>query len=364
MNRARLLGRVGVLLAYTGVAVIALLSSELFLNLIVSPTIAETLGFTDGIHTPDPRFGFVFTPRYRGWMRHPDNVFLARLELDPYGFRLPAASAGSKQNVLALGGRSMMFSYGMIDDYALHHEIGASLRIPSTVYNVAWPGFELFRIFHVYRDGLGKDLHPDFAVVAFYQDTIESYAGLPTDFSHFNGTVPSHDQIFRYYEHIALDLPKGYVSLALGQMFYRSVILNKLALRLERMEYRAEHILHRTAAPAVVRPDDRELGAQRFRKFTAYLQAYFGGQDKVLFIFLPGIAWSGLDMTADYYDPLVAALPEGANYLDLNRQFGDQVRANGYIALGHYTRASMSLLGRAIAERINDIQHSSLNPIQ
>jgi hypothetical protein len=339
------------------VAILALLLSELFLDLVLNTIAEKSLAFTNGVQTADARFGFVFTPHYRGWMRHADHVFLVPLELDQYGFRLPAITQGSRQNVLVLGGRSMMFTYGMTDDQTVPHEIDAALKTPSTVYDVAWPGFELFRIFHVYRETLGKHLYPDFTIITFYQDQIDSFADLPADLSDYNLVNPDPDVIFHYYDHIALDPPKGLIALALDKLFYQSVILHKTALRLDRW---TDVIMRRPSnfkVPGAT--GDLVGGARHFKQFTAYLQQYFGGRDKVLFVFLPGIAWSGLDMTPDYYDPLVAALPPEVHYLDLNRELGVQVRANGYVAMGHYVPASTTLLGRAIGKRINEIQSAA-----
>jgi hypothetical protein len=362
MSRIPFSGRYLVVLAYLSTAAAALLLSELFLNLVLSPEITKSLWYTDGIHTQDFRFGFVFTPNYRGWMRHSDKVYLVPLKLDQYGYRNPAISAGSRQEVLAIGGRSMMFSYGMTDDHTLPHEIGASLSIPSTVYNAAWPSFHLYREFHIYRERLARRIRPDFTVIAFYQDLIEQYAKreVPEDFTHFDAPAPPHDEMFYYYEQMALNHPEDSVSQALGKLFYRSIIAHKLGMRLARVEQFCLRLLHGRSAVAVsADPNAVADGTRRFRPWTTYLQEYFGGRDKVLFVFLPGIAWSGLDMKPDQYDPLVAALPDHSNYLDLNRLFGDRVRANGYIAWGHYSAASTALLGQAIGARINQIQLSS-----
>lgn len=348
---------------YAICTVFVILASEVFLNLVLSPTIEKSLWFTTGIHTPDETFGFVFTPNYRGWMRHADGVFLAPLKLEEHGFRLPVKPTSSKQNVVLIGGYSMAFSYGLTDDLTLHRFIGASLSTPTSVYNTAWPGFDSFRNFHVYKHGLAKDLRPDFAVILFYQETLASFADLPEDLDRFPDDRSTDERTFEYFDGTVVNTPPGRVSRALGGLYYESIIAHNLSQRLTSLE----KVLLKSPADDEVagvkiaeKPSADTEGAKRFKAWTTYLQKYFGGKGNVLFVFTPYMAEQLTDARRRFYEPLIANLPTGADYLDLNKSLAEAVDQNGYIGWGHYSGASAALLGKAIARRVDGIQHSAV----
>ncbi|MHC5053845.1 MAG: hypothetical protein ACYTKD_03905, partial [Planctomycetota bacterium] len=52
----------------------ALLATEGLLRVVIPPEDAFGFWFPRGVHTPDAKYGFVFTPGFRGVMSHPDGV--------------------------------------------------------------------------------------------------------------------------------------------------------------------------------------------------------------------------------------------------------------------------------------------------
>jgi hypothetical protein len=347
-------------LRYIAVAIGTLLLAELFVQLVLSRTIEESLWFTDDIHTRNDKYGFVFTPNYRGWMRHADQVYLAPLHLDAHGFRLPASMPDARQNIVMIGGFSMTFSYGLTDDQTLHHSVAAALSKPSTLYNTAWPGFEQFRNFHIYKDTLARDVQPDFAVLLFYTETLDSFASLPGDFSQFSENGAPRRDMFRYFDHLAVDPPEDGLPLALGSLYYRSIIAHKLGYRVAKVEGLIEKKLGTAHAAGREQTADRGIARDRFAAWTAYLQDYFGGKGRVLFVFLPGVD-PRFQSRLDYYDELIAQLPKDADYLDLQSSLLEQTGKTGYLGWGHYSPTTAALLGKAIAQRIEQVQDARVS---
>ena len=107
-------------------------------------------------------------------------------------------------------------------------------------------------------------------------------------------------------------------------------------------------------APVASSTPDEEQGAERFRAWTDYLTEYFGGSDRVLFVFLPRKARA---FTGDRYDRAISLLPAGAHHLDLNRSLGERIPfTEGYLAQGHYSAGSARLIGTTIAQEIDSMQ--------
>jgi hypothetical protein len=355
MRKAPPHSRLRTALTYIAAGVGALLFAELFMNLISSSTIEKSLWFTGNIHTPDDKYGFVFTPNYRGWMRHSDNVFLTPITLDEHGFRLPAGPVTATQRVVLIGGFSMTFSYGSRDGHALHDVIAGSLTEPSRVYNTAWPGFDQFRNFHIFRDKWSEKAPPDFAVILFYGETPWTFDRLPEDFNQFTKEYRGNRNMFLYFDRVAIEPPANSFELSLGKLYYRSIIVHKLATRVAKAEESIATALLDPAAQLVQKQSlDDSAAVKRTAEWTQYLQDYFG-KGRVLFVFLPGA--DPKFNKPDYYAPLIRALPAGADYLDLQSTLRSKVAVAGYIGWDHYSEPGGVLVGNAIAAEIERVQH-------
>ncbi len=306
--------------------VIALVVAEIFMRAVLPITIEQSLWYTGDIHTKNDKYVFVFTPGYQGWMRHSDQVFLERLTLDSHGFRRAASHPRSEQDVVMLGGYSMAFSYGLGDDDTLNRTIGNGLAKPSTVYNTAWPGFNTFRNFHIYRDLLENEVQPEFAVILLWEKSLAAYGHIPEDPEHFRNDAATAADLFVYFDHHAVEQPDDWLRRSVGKLYYRSIIAHKLSNLLYGLERPIARLFQLIDASAkVVKPGaptdpefEEQRGAERFQTWTDYLQRYFGGSDKVLFVFLPRQD----DYRADRNDPAVARLPAGAHYLLRRRCWG------------------------------------------
>ncbi len=248
---------------------LAVAGAEVFLQLTVSPTIEHSRWYTGDIHTPDDKYEFVFTPNYSGWMRHFDNVFLEELTLDAHGFRQPAKHPDSKQAVLLLGGYSMTFSYGLRDEHALPRAIGDALTIPSSVYAASWPGFDTYRMFHVYKDSLEAEIDPRIAVILFWEESLADFANLPRNFDEFTYSAAEAPDLFRYFDHSAIAPPAGRTQLLLGQWYYKSMLAHKLGNELNWLDGRMTRALRRLGLSTSRGSASRiECGGRRARSGT------------------------------------------------------------------------------------------------
>jgi hypothetical protein len=331
-------------------ALFAVLCAECFLNLVLSHTMENSLWFTGDIHEPDPKYAFRFAPHYSGWMRFKNELFLERLELDGHGDRMPAVPRDTAREVVLIGGYSIAFSYGVPDSATIHHMIANHLAKPSLVRNTAWPGFDPYRNFHIYRDQVKGRRPADIAVILFYQDDLRSFEDIPLAQDEFIETRPKGD-LFAAFQHHALAPPINSIGRLTPVLYYRSIIWHKMADRVEQLTAALPLSLNRAPLPNLA---DRSsppsaMAGERLRSFTSFVCSYFGGIDHVLFVVLPG----GQPQTS--VDELITELPENAHLLDLNRTSNDTIAHLGTFAIGHYSAASCAYVGRQIAMAVNEL---------
>ena len=326
------------------VVMIALAAAEVFLRLTVAQEMIFDTWFTPGIHVPDEKFGFAFAGNYRGYMRHRDRVWNVPLHLDEHGFRLPNYSGepGPRRYVVVIGGRSAMMSYGLPDDKTVTGKIAANSRYNLEVRNTAWPGFDLYRNWHIYRDRLGGSEHLDVAIIGIYGKRPQSFAGFPDDFE----AVPPPPSRFRLQS-------------VLGSDHYRSFVahgaLRMIDRLLERKKESEPRVPHKSGKPVHALNDIERLGLDRFSEFLSYLEQRFSRRDtKMMVAFMPRTG-----TPQSFYDALSEAVPDGIPWVDLHRDLARQIRQDGFIADGHYGAEQADLIGNRLAREVDKLLDES-----
>jgi hypothetical protein len=329
-------------------AFVALLCAEGFLQVVLSRTMENSMWFTGDIHVPDQKYGFRFTPDHSGWMRFKNELFLEHLSLDDRGDRQPAGAEQSSHEVVLIGGYSMTFSYGVPDSSTIHHVLADHLKKPGMVRNTAWPGFDLYRNFHIYRDQVKGDKRADVAVLLFYRDDLWMFSDLPENQEEFIDTKPRAD-LFRAFKRHACAPLDGSVMRNFSALYYRSIICHKLADRSTAAAAALARFMpsRKLINVPIKEAASTELGRKRLRAFTSLACGYFGGTDHVLFVVLPGA------QAQEHVDELLTGLPDNAHVLDLNRTSNDTIARLGTFALGHYSAGSCAYVGEQIARAID-----------
>ncbi len=332
------------------IACVAVLCAEGFLSLVLSRTMENSLWFTGEIHDPDPKYAFRFAPNYAGWMRFKNELFLEGLELDDRGDRMPKVPPVYTQEIVLIGGYSMAFSYGVPDSATIHHVLGDHLSRPALVRNTAWPGFDLYRNFHIYREQVKGTKPADIAVLLFFQDDLWSFSDIPEQQDEFIDTKP-HVDLFTAFKRHACAPPDDPIKRAFSTLYYQSIICHKLADRAATLTSMVSQRIG-TRQPSPGSPPHTpptELGRERLRSFTAHVCAYFGGKDHVLFVVLPGM------QPQRNVDELLTGIMPDAHVLDLNRTSNDTIARTGTFALGHYTAPSCAYVGEQIAKAVDEL---------
>ena len=222
-NRRRI-GRalIGLLMA----SLLGCLAAELFVRLIMPLEIAYQTYYSPGVHTPDPKYGFVFTKNYRGRMVHSDNVPYVPVRHDEFGFRPPAATptVGPIDTIVLIGGASMVYGYGVPHQYTLQATMVQAASRPIRVYNTAWPGFDAYRNFHVYCDFLEPHIaHPKVAILCLYDVHLTDCAQWPDDMQRLPHPPPQAE-LFRFMDNMVYSPPKGLLTAALGRYYFKSFV--------------------------------------------------------------------------------------------------------------------------------------------
>ncbi len=329
-SRSSLVSRVGAI-------ALGFLLCEGLVRMLVPEPIFYSTWFTRGVHRLDDELGFVFVPNYTGAMRHVDGVWMEPLQLDRYGFRIPANEASAdgeeaNETIVMLGGASMAFSFGLADRETLHWKTVGRLAKRPTIRVVSWPGFTVDQDLEKVDRFLGTDRIDRAVVFAYsredYEPRNDGATSVPPT------AIPIDDSIV---------LPADPAARLGGSLYYRSVIVagacrwwTSLATLIGRdasddEQRRTDTVTNegagRDAAPMAL------LVAQRLREL---------GLESVLVVALPHQNLRlGPESLQDWSSDRI-------DVLDL-RDLSDRSEMD-WIAGGHYGPRSSAIIAHAIAE--------------
>ncbi len=323
-------------------ALAALLAVELFLQVTQSRTLAMGLYYSPGIHTPDERFGFAFTPHYSGVMQHPDRVFAVPLTLDEYGFRPPIANReeGPVSEVLFVGGMSMMFSYGLPNIDSLPGQVGLAAEHPIRVRNRAWPGFHFARNYEVAKTLLGDRFPGDVVVLAIFWVDGTKPEAVGSDL----WDRPGVNDYFRYFDDLVVE-PQGTTPLILGGLYYDSYLVYNFGRLADRwLPERWLKTLHDAPPP----PAKKKIQRESFKKLLARaVDEIRAGGAEPLIVFLP------TPVTLPHsYEKQYQHVPEGVRWIDLHDALA-RTEFEVTTVANHYSAEATHAAGRILAREID-----------
>lgn len=329
-----------------GTALLAVAAAELLLRGSAPPEIYFRSWYRNGIHRPDPAFGFRWTPGYDGHMRHPDGVYApVPLRLNEFGFRMPVASGHAGPDalrVLLLGGRSMMFSYGLADPDTIAGRMAAGSPRPMVVQNTALAGIDLYRTWHLAREQIAE-FKPDVVLVSVYKEDPAFFAEFAPDFARLPPPPGTEEEIFVLWDGIAggrsplVNLlgrrhDASYLLYGLCNLESRFLDDRARVMRWVRRK-QAEH-----AAPAA----DRPQGLTAFLRHVAASPVCGGAAVGIVLI-------PQRDKPTDLYRDLVPLLPPELPLLNLQATLIGEIDRLPWIAEGHYGREATDRIAQAMA---------------
>ena len=358
-------------IALHGIAVaIGALVAEGFTRVTIEPDAMFEIAFSPGAQSPSEKFGFVYTPNFDGYMRHPDNVWAVPVDFDENGFRPAASTPGSspddRTEVVLIAGRSMTMCYGLPNHKTIQSFMVAGSTEALAVHNTGWAGFDPLRSWHYYLDTLDRTLDVDVALFCINPGAIEQYATLPDDL----GTIPRspiQDRFF-YLMDGNVRMPKDRLEDWLGPDYFTSYVVYGLLryraflpgpLAVPGMRDRnggtaaAEATQDRGNLDAII--DVRstgetaalsvEQGRVRYAEFLTRMQTHFaarGAKFGVVFLASKG-------HPIDCYSDFDASLPADIPRIDLQSRLRAGMKGHEFIGLGHYNARH----SEAIAKELN-----------
>lgn len=345
---------------------LAIVASELFLRLTTSFELHYGTWFSRGTHRMNPRYGLEYAPNASSVMSHPDGVYNVPLHLDKYGFRLPQSSSSEKtRSVVLLGGASMVFSYGLADADTLHAQVAHNAITPLTVYNTAWPGFDPFYNYLIYRDTLAREISPDLMILCVYNGHDEQFSTSENWDNHsppFNEASAS--ELFLVFPDLNVNPPYIVKRLSWSKVYYSFYILagpvnlfnaviqfNEMAFmavnRLTTLFIKPAEAQSTIPVKAQSTTSEETPAIGNFHAFVTRLRHELLKTDtKLLVVFLP----TRNERDKNRYDTFMRSVPKGVPSIDLNNRYSEQFTGERlYIGDGHYNRKAVQLLGRAIA---------------
>ncbi len=342
-------------------SVVGIVAAEFYVHLIIPYPLFYSTWFDEGIHQPDEQFGFVYTPNFAGSMRHKDRVWREPLELDQHGLRLSVSTNDNKeptQDVVLMGGYSMIFSYGLRTERTVAANIANSSKIPITVHTLSQPGVPLLYDFHKFKRFLEKDVKPKVVVLCLYRtDDLDILA------AEFQQVIPKvNKDLFRNHESIVLvrsGLPEK-----IGHPYFQSYVLAGSCRLSESIYAKANRLknkitgLTETQVPHDIdinqnlvsekKVDVIEPNVQEKTTFLIHLQEYFRQRNaKLVIVALPIDTDRALSKEIDKLDSAQITLLDLCDSLD---ETNDK-----WIAAGHYSQQSAKTLGKRIAISIQPL---------
>lgn len=329
-------------------------ASELYLRLTVARELMFDTWFEPGINIPDRKYGFVFAPNYKGYMRHRDKVPNVPLELDGNGFRIRNSQnkSGLARPVVVIGGMSMMMGYGLPDDRTITGRMATRSRYDLQVQNTAWPGFPLYLNWHVFKDKLGTTGGFKVAVLCIHGETPSHYYWLPKDFA--KPPAPPREDVFRFVPGLAIK-PEGRLQAALGRNYYRSFVMFKVFRVADRLldEWAGPSGRERAQAGESEQSgaEVREAGLRRFSAFMTYINGYFRRKGTIIIVaFLPTRG-----APRGYYGELAGAIQSEIPWIDLHAELYGKLGDEGLIAGGHYGAEQSDLIAARLISQVDGL---------
>jgi hypothetical protein len=334
--------------------------AEFILRLSMPFELVFNTGTERGIHTPNDQFGFVYTDNYKGLMYHSDKVPGVPLHLDKYGFRMQAQSyLDNRQpdDVVLMGGASMIFSYGLQDEFTVARQVARNAECPISVYTTSQPGFDMLRNFHIYRAKLEKDIHPKLVVLFLYNESVKYALSLPEDFMAIQ-SAHSHDELFQYFDDLVAAPQNKFALWLLGKYYYDSYYLIKLLyapdrlfqaisdgykIMIKKMEF--------SNVETGIADKNEKVAAEKFVKTVSFLNEYFLERgSKFQIVFAPSLA----PQNDQFLDTIKHALPPDIVYFDL-RKLKSRLKSEDFVADGHYGQKATSELGKNVAKGVCEV---------
>ncbi len=358
---------------------IAAIFAEIVLRVFIQNEIFNQVWFTSHVSRIDKKYGVLFRPNYNGYMARMADLPVVPLKLDRNGFRCQAQcdhSGDNPQRIVFLGGRSMMFGYGLPDQDTIHWQACNRLNRPAIVHNLALPGVDLHRNFLLYQEHFENKNHAaDLAIIVVYEFKSLDNNVLTGIFPDSLDYLPKHNNLNKSrivtHDGTIIEENVGTVSEKLGKYTYNSILLTDIAIKLDRL---SPNILFSNFAPlskspisdsshmdkstqsAITRSDDSNMQVtlREFRNYILLLEKHFADEGTdMLVVFSPFESAGG----PDYYKHAYDILPASINKIDLQNQLFN-FKKKKWIAHGHYSKEFAAEIGKQIAGVSNQIlQH-------
>lgn len=347
----------GTCLAVLGGAVAA----EGFIRTVSEPEVLFEFSFSLGAQSPSEKYGFIFTPNWSGYMRHPDRVWGVPISFEEHGYRPPAYSSlpGEPTRVVLLGGRSTAMSYGLPDYKTIHHRMAQLSPRSLEVWDTGWAGFDDYRAWKYFEEGLGTELDFDVVLLCINPHNGDLFLkAIPEDL----GEVPRHpvqDVMFTLIDGI-VRVPSDDLERWMGRNYFRSYVAYGFLRYRKDVRRFWNTTMDRLGlvkrAPPPSRPPEMQAelerqGLDRLRRFVELLDAHFAARGGRLGVLL----MPSSNGPADVYAKIDAALPPEVPRLDLHRAQFAIYPPRTYIGLGHYDEEQALDVARRVVAFVEQI---------
>jgi hypothetical protein len=325
-------------------------AAEVLLRCAEPPEIYFRTWYKNGIHRPDPVYGFRWTPGYDGHMRHPDGVYApVPLRLNEYGFRMPVASTNAGPDaprVLVLGGRSMMFCFGLSDADSIPGRMAAVSPRPVVVQNVTLAGVDLYRNWHLAREQIAA-FRPDVILVCMYKQDPAAFLEFAPDFERHPPPPGPEKELFVLWDGIAGG--RSPLINRLGRRHDASYVLYGLCNIQDRLLADLSLVkgwVHRRQQEGKTPTPQDASASQSLAAFLRHIaHSPVSGGAAVGVVLLPQ-----RNKPAGLYSGFVRLLPPEMGRIDIHAQLAGELGRLGWIAENHYGPVLATRIARPMVE--------------
>ncbi len=337
------------------------LAAEGFIRAITEPETLFEFSFSLGAQSPSEKYGFLFTPNWSGYMRHPDKVWGVPIRFEEHGYRTPGHSdlPGEPTRVVLLGGRSTAMSYGLPDHKTIQHRMAQRAARPMEVWSTGWAGFDDYRAWKYFEEGLGRELDFDVVLLCINPHHGDLFLkAIPEDLGEVR-RHPVQDVMFVLIDGI-VRVPTDGLERWMGRNYFRSYVAygflryRKDARRLWADATARLGLAEPAAPPARDAAEQAELerqGLERLGRFIELLDAHFASRGGRLGVVL----MPSMKEPADTYAAIAAAIPADVPQLDLHRELFGRYPPRVWIGLGHYGEDQARVIGGRMLDFVEGI---------
>jgi len=330
---------------------LAVVAAELFVRHVIKDELVFGSWYSRGIHVADKDLGIKFKPHYVGTMSHAEGPWGVPLMLNDKGFRPVVENnrLGEIKKVHIIGGRSMMFAYGLPEKKTIHYHVSEQSKKHIQVVNCSWPGLGLISSYRAYHKFLEKNTEsPDVVVLCFYEFDLSAFEHKIISLTDVESPADP-ENIFGLSEGCQRR-QRGRLEKALGRYCYESYVLyGMLKYHHGYNNILSELFRKGTASAPTVKKSHKPQWSTNFSDYITRLDEHFKSKGSTMIVVILPIAFPD----KEFYSQSIKTFPEQVPCYNLHETLYEKIQQTTFHSMGHYGSEATKIIGKELAKLVD-----------